>query len=265
MEYGLNTLAKTGRNVNVLADGNTSGVKAGGVSLDVNTIAAVTGSPVTLTDDTVVPIGQQYLRFGQILTKITSTAADVATIGGGATGGTFTLTVTNAGGTTTTGALAFAATAATVQAALVGLANVGAGNAVVTGSAGGPWTITYADSLGAVVTTGSPASLTGGTPTLTFVASAPGGDVGKFGPYDPAAADGRQNLTRGEAFVLNRTWLLSPSVGFPNMGTLHPMVFDAGLVWRERLLITTGSHSLAVGPTVTEFEEVFPMIRYVKQ
>ena len=47
-----------------------------------------------------------------------------------ATGGTFTITV----GANTTGAIAFNATAATVQAALVGLASVGAGNATVTGS-----------------------------------------------------------------------------------------------------------------------------------
>lgn len=132
------------------------------------------------------------------------------TIGGGATGGTFPLTYS---GQTTT-AITYPATAATVQAALVALSNVGAGNVAVTGSSGGPYTVTFQGTLAgtnvAQMTT-SAASLTGGTPTAAVttgtggvVAHYPNGFIpsgtvigkvtsgGLFGPYDDTASDGRQ-------------------------------------------------------------------------
>lgn len=56
------------------------------------------------------------------------------------TSGTFALSF--AGQTTT--ALAFNATAATVQAALVALSTIGAGDATVAGAAGGPYTVSFA-------------------------------------------------------------------------------------------------------------------------
>ncbi|HWB09894.1 MAG TPA: choice-of-anchor D domain-containing protein [Pirellulales bacterium] len=57
----------------------------------------------------------------------------------GATGGTFTLSLDN----NITSALPYNADAATVQAALAALPNVGTGNVSVTGNDGGPWTITF--------------------------------------------------------------------------------------------------------------------------
>ena len=83
-----------------------------------------------------------------------------------ATGGTFTLTFNAA----TTTAIAEAATAATVQAALVALASVGASNVTVTGSAGGPFTVTFTGTLAntALPLTGSGASLTPGGSTLAI-------------------------------------------------------------------------------------------------
>ena len=57
------------------------------------------------------------------------------------TGGTFTLT----SGASTTVAIAYNASAATVQAALVTI--LGGGNVVVTGAPGGPWTVTFAGAL----------------------------------------------------------------------------------------------------------------------
>lgn len=56
----------------------------------------------------------------------------------GTTAGTFPLTF---GGVSTSG-IAFDATAAAVQTALEGLSSIGAGNAVVSGSAGGPYGVT---------------------------------------------------------------------------------------------------------------------------
>jgi len=84
---------------------------------------------------------------------------------GAPSAGTFTLTYK---GQTTSG-LAFNATSATVQTAFTGLSTVGAGNATVTGSAGGPYIITFAGTLALDTTaiTGSGASLTGGTFTIT--------------------------------------------------------------------------------------------------
>ncbi len=72
--------------------------------------------------------------------------------------GTFTLTYK---GQTTAG-IAFNATATTVQTALTGLSTIGAGNATVAGSAGGPYVVSFAGTLASDTTalTGSGASLT---------------------------------------------------------------------------------------------------------
>lgn len=83
------------------------------------------------------------------------------------TGGTFTLTF-NA---ETTGAIAYNATAATVQTALEGLATPVPGDVDVSGAAGGPWLVEFKAayaSTNVAAMTGSGASLTGGgTQTLT--------------------------------------------------------------------------------------------------
>jgi len=65
------------------------------------------------------------------------TGAQVVTLTG-ATGGTFTLAYRGA----TTGALAYNASAATVQTALEALSTITAGQVSVSGSAGGPYTVT---------------------------------------------------------------------------------------------------------------------------
>jgi hypothetical protein len=62
-------------------------------------------------------------------------------VSGRVSSGTFTLT----SGASTTAAIAADATAATVQTALDGI--LGAGNSVVTGAPGGPWTVTFAGTL----------------------------------------------------------------------------------------------------------------------
>lgn len=96
------------------------------------------------------------------------------TVTGGPTGGTLTLTL----GANTTSGLAWNAAAATVQTALVGLASIGAGNATVTGAAGGPWTVDFISGKAGqnmAEMTGNGASLTGAASesidVTTFVAS----------------------------------------------------------------------------------------------
>lgn len=101
-----------------------------------------------------------------VLTVTTGTAGvavanEVQTISltGSPSGGTFTLTHDS----NTTSGLAYNAAAATVQSALEGLTSIGAGNCTVTGSAGGPWTVTFGSSLAATnvdAITGDGSSLT---------------------------------------------------------------------------------------------------------
>src|SRR4051812_34224319 len=67
-------------------------VKTAGVSLDWATVAAVASNDVTLNDGSVIKVGAKYLRYGQVITKITS--GTVQTLTGTATGGTFTLSIT---------------------------------------------------------------------------------------------------------------------------------------------------------------------------
>ncbi|MGH9910365.1 MAG: hypothetical protein ACRD32_06960, partial [Nitrososphaerales archaeon] len=92
-------------------------------------------------------------------------AATVQTLTVDATGGTFTLTYKGQ----TTAAIAEAATAAAVDAALELLSTIGTGGVVVTGSAGGPYTITLSDSLGIheLITTDA-TLLTGGAGTAVI-------------------------------------------------------------------------------------------------
>ena len=95
----------------------------------------------------------------------------LVTITSSPSGGTFTLTYSGQ----TTSAIAYNASAATVDAALEALSNIGAGDVVVTGSAGGPWTVTFATALAATNVaqmTGNGASLTGAT-TETLTAATP--------------------------------------------------------------------------------------------
>jgi len=93
------------------------------------------------------------------------------TIGGGATGGTFTLSYKGQ----TTAAITYSAglTSATVNTAFQLLSTVGA-NCTVTGSAGGPYTFTFSGGLASdmspVIATN--VNLSGGTPTITSVAQA---------------------------------------------------------------------------------------------
>lgn len=242
--------------------------KPGGVTVDWNTVAAP-GTNQTLLDGSTINAGIKFLRLGQVLTKITLPGTDTATITGVPTGGTFTLSVSVGGGAVqTTAGIAFNATAAAVQTALQGLSNVGANLATVTGSAGGPYTISFDNSLGAVILTANGAGLTGGTsPGVTIAALAPGGDLGWFGPYDPAANDGRANLNRGECFILDQTVLqFSTGTNFlsvpnDNIGG----VFDAGRVFIDRVLNSgVNAHSLAAGPTLAEFLAAFPAVQIVK-
>ena len=126
--------------------------------------------------------------------KIGNNEVQTATITGSPTGGTFTLTF----GGQTTAATAYNATAATVQANLEALSTIGSGNVSVSGSAGGPYTVTFQNDLGytnVAAMTASGASLTGGSsPSVTIATSTAGsaGTPGTFTQYASTATDGSQ-------------------------------------------------------------------------
>lgn len=82
----------------------------------------------------------------------THNEVDVITVNGldGASpsGGTFTITVnTGTGGAQTTAAIPYNATKEHIQLALEALSNIDPGDVAVTGSAGGPWTLTFGGAL----------------------------------------------------------------------------------------------------------------------
>src|SRR5690606_30419747 len=132
------------------------------------------------------------------------------TISGTPTGGTFTLEY---GGEDTDG-IAHNAAASAVQSALESLSTVGAGNVTVTGSAGGPYSVTFTGALAGtnVAQMTADDELTGGTTPGVAVTTATAGvnshypsgyipsgtAIGKvtstdlFGPYDNNASDGRE-------------------------------------------------------------------------
>jgi len=158
--YGRELLPlNTGRIVQVTSDGNPE-FKTGGLTVDWATVPPVTGAPVTLTDEVVVPVGDSFLRYGQVLSKITAS--------------------------------------------------------------------------------------------------------GKYGPYDPAANDGRQTLNRSETFIVNVTTLQRPSSGIGATASDHPQVIEGGRVWRDRLIATAGAASLAAGPTFGALEAALPRMRYTE-
>lgn len=178
-----------------------------GCKFESYTLAAATVPPETI--DGVA--GQKVLQPGTVLAKITSGPdagkvgpyqasgiAEVQTLteSGTISGGTYTITFNGQ----TTAAIAYNATAATVQAALEALSNVVPGDIAVTGGPVDttPLTLTfYGNLIGNVnQVTVDTTNLTGTTPGIT-VATATGGVAG--------AADGRQ--TAANIVGINDTFL----------------------------------------------------------
>lgn len=116
-----------------------------------------TASPFQYARAATAPLGVN----GFLPVTAHTNAVQTVTVTGSPTGGTFTLTRSGQ----TTASIAWNATAATVQTAIQNLSNVGAGNVAVTGSTGGPYTVTFQGTLGgqAISAMTATASLTGGT------------------------------------------------------------------------------------------------------
>lgn len=152
-----------------------------------------------VTDKRIAVVGYHLAAAGTNTVKFTDTITDevqTLTVTGAPTGGTFTVTYSGQ----TTGNIAYNASAATVQTALEALSNIGAGEAVVTGSAGGPWTVTFAGTLADTnvdAMTTDAALLTGGTtPDVVVATSTAGGSTTNLTGPIPTVA-GSQLVARG--------------------------------------------------------------------
>lgn len=114
----------------------------------------------------------QRVKCGASGTIVPVTTNEVQTVTEGGSGLTsFTLTYSGQ----TTASIAAAATAAQVRAALEALSNVGTGNVAVTGSAGGPYTVTFGGNLAGTDVAQMTATPTGGTGTVTVATTTAGG------------------------------------------------------------------------------------------
>lgn len=139
---------------------------------------------------TVVPVGARFTTAG-IDTIRTVTAVNnnkVWTVTVLATSGNFTLTFNGQ----TTASIAEAAAASAVQSALVALSNVAAGDLIVSGSAGGPFTVEARGAylgLSSPVLTGADVDLAGGGDSITVAVVQPGNATWSL-TFTPAIATG---------------------------------------------------------------------------
>jgi uncharacterized protein (DUF433 family) len=153
--FGRSVIENVGRSIQVTADGKPE-CKAGGVTIDWSTVAAIAGSDVTWLDGLVVEVGAKALRYGQVITKITAS--------------------------------------------------------------------------------------------------------GKYGPYDPAAGDGRQLLAIGDCFIVNE------SMRMDEVASDHPVAIYGGLVFFNRIIQSEAvAHTLALGPTRAEVLAAFPRLQPVNE
>lgn len=247
--YGRSTIANVGQSIKVTADGCPE-MKQAGVTIDWTSVVAAPAD-IELANGVQVVAGEKYLRYGQVITNISGGEITVLTPAAGSSGDTFTVTVNGQ----TTAAIAYDATAAAVDTAVELLSTVGTGGVVVTGSAGGPWTLAFLASLGDMTVTSAGTGM-----TVTVTTTSQGARNGMYGPYDPAAVDGRAVIANGGTFILNQT------VKENDLHSAHPEVLFGGLVWKDRLIQSgVATHTLAAGPTLAELLAVFPRLQLVTE
>lgn len=131
---------------------------------------------------------------GHVLGQLSGGAVNdvqTVTIGGSPTGGTFKLVLEwPIGNSQTTATIAYDAAASAVQSAIAALSNVGAGNVAVTGSAGGPYTVTFSGKFAGqpvpVMTAGTNALTGGSSPAATIAHTTVGQTAGTYAAYSSA-------------------------------------------------------------------------------
>ena len=134
----------------------------------------------------------------------------------GVTGGTFTLTAA----AETTGNIAFDATGADIQAALVLLSTIGVGQVSVTGPAGGPWVVEFTGTLAhtdVLALTGDGTNLVGDVKTVTIEETIKGNsatvDVVEIVRGNLAAVDVTETV-KGNLATVNVTETQKGDAGF---------------------------------------------------
>ena len=128
-------------------------------------------------------------------------------ISGSPSGGTFTLTF----GASTTGALLPSTDAPTLQGELDGI--LGAGNSVVTGAPGGPWTVTLAGALSGPQATLIPASALTPAPVHAAVQALSVGSVASVTRRYTGMAGGSDLILIDDAVSVTAVRLLTPTGG----------------------------------------------------
>lgn len=226
--FGREIKDTTGRPIQVSADGRPEW-KVGGITVDWSTVDSLTAEE-TLTDGTVVKIGDKVLPYGTVLAHITLGEVQTIDLSGDAdpNGGTFTISYDGQ----TTDTIAYNASTQVVQDALYALSNIDPGDVVVSKSSF-VYTLTWRKALGNVaeVTVDESSLESGGSITVTIATSTGGTDSGKYGPADTTASDGRQSLERGNVYILDET------VVYSEPGSDHPAVFEGGRIWEQRLQV----------------------------
>ena len=243
---GRSVVGQVGTSISVSADGRPER-KLGGVTIDWSSVTAVTEN-TTYSDGVKVYTDEKALRYGQVLTLITGGEINTISLGG-ATGGNFNLTL----GANVTGSLNHNVSNATLKSALEAFSTIGTGNVNVTGSAGS-FTLSFNTALGNISLTGSGSNLTNGT--LSINTTSQGARDGLYGPYDPSAVDGRATLAKGTTCIVEQTTKENDVLSD------HPSVVMGGLLWKDRLIATSGSASKANGPTFTDLEAALPRVAY---
>lgn len=139
------------------------------ITLDVSAFTANTHYPNGFIPSG-TPLGK--ITASGLYAPYAGTTDEVQTVTEGGSGLTsFTLTYSGQ----TTGSIAAAATAATVQTALEALSNIAVGDVTVTGSTSGPYTVTFGGALADTNVAQMTATPTGGTGTVTVATQTAGG------------------------------------------------------------------------------------------
>ena len=246
---------------------------AGGISIDWSTVAAVSGADVTLPDGEKIPIGQKYLRYGQVMAMIGTAPVHTFTLTGGPTAGSAIFQYPAVGATPAeTLTIGFGDAAATVQAAMRAMARFGVKVTVArtgAGSAADPYvfTATFDRSVYAPTPVLLSHTFTGGTtPTGTpGVTTASPASNATWGPYDPSASDGRQTTAAAGVplCILDTTQRESLVGGLTGLATNFASGIVGGKVYLSRLIAGLGSASLANGPTLAQLLAALPKIEVV--
>lgn len=254
MPIGRTAVGQTGSLIALSYDGRPEW-KPAGVTIDWTSVAAVSGSDLTTPEGFIVKVGQKWLRYGTVLGKISNPTVMTLTTTGTTTAGTFLFIGTRPDtGAVVSATIAYNAAVAAVQTAMDTV--YGTGAVVVSGAgvlSANVHTLTFATTY-QYLTPPTPSinnsGLTGGTVAVAVTNA--GANTGMYGPYDFAATDGRQATTRDQTFLLNESLVQTGVLGLGTLNADQVGVIAGGRIWKDRLKATTGTHSLANGPTFTE-------------